>query len=93
MSIGEIRKVGKMRFPTIRRSTDILQPESGDVDFSEALKDFDKEKARSISETEDISQKLIKDNEERENLKKKKEEENPENQDEDDEITHIDVQA
>ncbi len=93
MAIGVIRKVGKMRFPTIRRSTDILQPESGDVDFSEELKGFDKEQARSIAETEDVSQKLIKDNEERENLKKNKEEENTENQDEDDEITHIDVQA
>ena len=39
MSSFGIKKIGKTRFPTIRRSTDILQPESGDVDFSENLKE------------------------------------------------------
>ena len=94
MSIGRLKKVGKLRYPTVRRSTDILQPESGDVDYSEALKDVDKEKARTIAETEDISQKLIKDNEEREKLKKKKRdagvEENEENEEDD---IHIDIRV
>ncbi len=92
MSIGRLRKVGKMRYPTVRRSTDILQPESGDVDYSEALKEVDKEKARAIAETEDISQKLIKDNEEREKFKKKKQDADDDENEEDEEF-HIDIQA
>lgn len=92
MSIGGLRKVGKIRFPTIRRSTDILQPESGEVDFSEALKEFDKEKARSIAETENIERKLIKDHEESERHKKKENESEIESE-EQEEIQHIDVQA
>jgi chromosome condensin MukBEF MukE localization factor len=92
MSIGGLRKVGKIRFPTIRRSTDVLQPERGDVDFSEALKDFDKDRARAISETEESSQKLIKDNEE--SSKQKKHKKQKDNDEEKHETTnHIDLQA
>jgi len=92
MSIGGMRKVGKVRFPTIRRSTDILQPESGDVDFSEALKEFDEDRTRSVAETEETSRKLIKDDERREQPKKQKEQENN-NKEEEEELTHIDIKA
>jgi len=93
MSIGGLRKVGKIRFPTIRRSTDVLQPERGDVDFSEALKDFDKDRARSITETEEASRKLIKDNEENSKQKKHKKKKKDNNDEEDNNSPHIDIQA
>jgi hypothetical protein len=92
MSIGGMKRVGKIRFPTIRRSTDILQPESGDVDFSEALKEFDEDKSRSVSETEETTQKLIKDNEEREQPKKQNDK-GEEEKEEDEETIHIDIRA
>ena len=72
MAIGGMKKVGRTRFPTIRRSTDILQPEMGEADFSETMKTYDEEQSRSISETETVEQKLVRENEEREQQKKKK---------------------
>lgn len=69
--IGRVRKPGSSPFPTIRKSVDPLQPESGEIEFSEELKNFDETSMRTVQETEKAINSRIEDNDKEKKLKKR----------------------
>ncbi len=69
--VGRVRKPGSSPFPTIRRSVDPLQPESGEIEFSEELKNFDETSMRTVQETEKVINSRIEDNDKEKKLKKR----------------------
>jgi len=69
--VGRVRKPGSSPFPTIRKSVDPLQPESGEIEFSEELKNFDETTIRTVQETEKTLNSRIEENDREKKLKKK----------------------
>jgi len=97
--VGRVRKPGSSPFPTIRKSVDPLQPESGEIEFSEELKKFDETSMRTVQETEKAINSRIEDNDREKKLKKRfkkkkrneKEEESEEELEEEGSIVDIEV--
>lgn len=94
--IGKVSRRGRYSFPTIRKSSDILQPESGDLDFAKELDEYNESNTQLVKEAENPGHPSIKDKKEQKHFKKKKkpqEEEEEEVLDENEDSPLIDLQA
>jgi len=93
--VGKLRRGGGALFPSVRKSADPFVPESGEMDFSQELAEFDALASTSIREPEAPEQTVIRDENRRRQFKYRKrkrktgEEEKPEKEEE----TLIDLQA
>ncbi len=56
---GGIKRLGKARFPTIRRSTDITQPEAAEAIFTQEIDEYLSDRERAIKETEEATKKNV----------------------------------
>ncbi len=70
--IGKVSRRGRYSFPTIRKSSDILQPESGDLDFAKELDEYNESNTSIIKETENPGHPSIKDKKEQKHFKKRR---------------------
>ncbi len=60
--IGKIDRIGNRRiFPSRRRSSDPLQPQSGDSDFSAELESLDEAQSEAVQSTEKTDQSIVRD--------------------------------
>lgn len=101
--VGRIKKRGESPFPSVRKSADPLQPEQGEVEFTQDLDEYLEATNKSVKETEKAEQLLIQDNDnkkegpKKEGKKKRKKRPNPseEPEKEDDglELHLIDIEA
>lgn len=67
--IGKIDRVGGRRlFPSRRRSSDPLQPQSGDSDFSAELESLDEAQAEAVQSTEKTEQSIVRDDAQRQRI-------------------------
>ena len=93
--VGRLRRRGGAIFPSVRKSADPFQPESGEMDFSQELAEFDALASTSVREPEATEETVVRDENRRQQFKyrkrkrKKDEDENPEAEEE----ILIDVQA
>jgi len=67
--IGKIERPGDRRiFPSKRRSSDPMQPQSGEVDFDTDLESFDEIVSSSVQSTEKTDQSIIRDDGQRQRV-------------------------
>lgn len=93
--VGRLRRRGGAIFPSVRKSADPFQPESGEMDFSQELAEFDALASTSIREPEAAEQAVIREENRRRQFKykkRKRKKDEEENSEAEEEIL-IDVQA
>lgn len=70
--VGRLRRSGGTVFPSVRKSADPFVPESGEMDFSQDLAEFDALASTSIREPEATEQAVIREENRRKQFKYKK---------------------
>jgi hypothetical protein len=70
--VGRLRRSGGTVFPSVRKSADPFVPESGEMDFSQELSEFDAQSSTSVRESEATEQTVIRDENRRKQFKYKK---------------------
>ncbi len=101
--MSEVGKVGKgvpKPFPVMRKSTDPLSPETGEVEFSQYVKEVDEENMSEVQNPVRTEDSVVRDDSRRKRLKpnyEKRENEEEEDEDtleeEDSQGSHIDIEV
>ncbi len=76
--VGKLRRSGGSSLPTVRKSPDPMQPEMGEMDFSQDLVEHEAQMASSISETEKAEQAAIREENRRKQYRRRKKREKDE---------------
>jgi hypothetical protein len=70
--VGRLRRSGGTVFPSVRKSADPFVPESGEMDFSQELSEFDALSSTSVREPEATEQTVIREENRRKQFKYRK---------------------
>jgi len=84
--VGKLKRYGQSKFPSVRKSSDPLTPEMGEINFSEEVAEFDALYSTSVQEPEKTEQTIINEENRRRQFRfrkknPKKEEKKVENED------------